>query len=71
MSYIDPVNKLLATSSDRNPLPDGLLIRTAKPNNPIDWTVKAMFDSMLAKEKQAISNGKKLGAYGRRDKHGI
>jgi hypothetical protein len=65
MSYIDPVKRILATSSDRNPLPDGALIRTA--TSPIDWTVKALFDSMLAKEKQT----RRLGAYERRENHGL
>lgn len=53
------------TLSDRNPLPDGSLIRTA--TSPIDWTVKTIFDSMLAREKES----RKLGAYERREKHGV
>mgnify|MGYP006275527769 FL=1 len=67
MGYIDPIQKLLATSSDRNPLPDGALIRTAKKGDSIDWTVKTLFDSVLAKEKQS----RKLGAYERRSNHGV
>ena len=67
MGYIDPVQRILATSSDRNPLPDGALIRTAKRGDSIDWTVKTLFGSMLAREKQT----RRLGAYERRANHGL
>ena len=67
MGYIDPVQRILATSSDRNPLPDGALIRTAEKGNSIDWTVKTLFDSVLAREKES----RRLGAYERRANHGL
>ena len=49
MGYIDPIQRILATSSDRNPLPDGALIRTAKRGDSIDWTVKTLFDSKIGR----------------------
>jgi hypothetical protein len=51
----------------KKPLTDGKLICKAK--SPFDWTVKAMFDDMLAKEKQTPKT-KRLGAYERKN-HGI
>jgi hypothetical protein len=47
---------------------DGKQISNAK--SPIDWTVKAMFDDMLAKEKEIIKT-KRLGVYERRQNYGL
>jgi hypothetical protein len=62
---IDSVQQILKTTWSKSSLTDGKLIRTAKKDNAMDWTVKAMFDDMLAKEKQTLKP-RRLGAYGRR-----
>jgi hypothetical protein len=64
---IDSVKQIMNSSWTMSSFTDGKQIATAKKNNPMDWTVKAMFDDMLAREKQA----RRLGAYERRVKHGI
>jgi hypothetical protein len=48
---ISPINQIEKSNAwTKKPLTDGKLIRTAK--SPFDWTVKAMLDDVLAKEKQ-------------------
>ena len=62
---IEPVNQTDRSAWSRSSFTDGKQIATAKKHSPMDWTVKAMFDDMLAKEK-ANTKGKPLGAYERR-----
>lgn len=63
-NLINPIAQIEKSASwTKKPFTDGKQISTA--TSPIDWTVKAMFDDMLAKEK-AHTKSKKLGAYERR-----
>jgi hypothetical protein len=64
---IEPLNATDRSAWSRSSFTDGKQISTAGKGNVIDWTVKAMFDDMLAKEKQT----RKLGAYERRANHGL
>lgn len=64
---IDSVKQIYHTAWTMSSFTDGKQISTAKKGNAIDWTVKAMFDDMLAREKQT----RKLGAYERRANHGV
>lgn len=64
---INPTNKTDRDEWSRSSFTDGKQISTAKPNSPIDWTVKAMFDDMLARETQT----RRLGAYKRGYKNGV
>jgi hypothetical protein len=62
---INPVKQIERSSWTKSSFTDGKQISTAK--SPMDWTAKAIFDSMLAKEKES----RKLGAYERRVNHGV
>jgi hypothetical protein len=62
---INPIKQIDRSAWTKSSFTDGKQISTAK--SPIDWTVKAIFDSMLAKEKQT----RKLGAYERKVNHGL
>jgi hypothetical protein len=67
-NLINPVKQIEKSSAwSKSSFTDGKAISTAK--SPIDWTVKAMFDDMLAKEKQT-RKAKPLGAYERKN-HGV
>ena len=56
-NMINPIKQIEKSSAwSKKPLTDGKLIRTAK--SPFDWTVKAMFDDMLAKEKQTTKRAR-------------
>jgi hypothetical protein len=65
---INPVNATDRSAWTKSSFTDGKQISTAI--SPIDWVVKALFDEMLAKEKQTIAT-KKLGAYERRKDYGV
>jgi stalled ribosome alternative rescue factor ArfA len=65
---IEPLNASDRSSWSRSSFTDGKQIKTAK--SPMDWTVKAMFDDMLAREKQTIKT-KRLGAYERKPNYGV
>lgn len=67
---INPVKQIDRSSWTKSSFTDGKQIATAKKHSPMDWTVKAMFDDMLAKEKQTIKT-KRLGAYERKPNYGI
>ena len=62
---IDPIKQIDRSAWSRSSFTDGKQISTA--TSPIDWTVKTMFDSMLAKEKES----RKLGVYERRKNYGL
>ena len=66
INMINPISQMEKSNEwTKKPFTDGKLIRTAK--SPFDWTVKAMFDDMLATEKQTRKT-KSLGAYERKVK---
>ena len=67
---IDSIKQIMSSSWTKSSFTDGKQIATAKKHNPMDWTVKAMFDDMLAREKQTIKT-KRLGAYERKPNYGI
>jgi hypothetical protein len=61
INLINPIAQIEKSNAwTRSSFTDGKQISTAK--SPIDWTVKALFDSMLAREKEV----RRLGAYERR-----
>jgi hypothetical protein len=64
---INPVKQIERSAWTKSSFTDGKQISTAK--SPMDWTAKAIFDSMLAKAKEKES--RKLGAYERRVNHGV
>jgi stalled ribosome alternative rescue factor ArfA len=66
INMINPITQIEKSSAwTKKPFTDGKLICKAK--SPFDWTVKAMFDDLLAREKQTRKT-KVLGAYERKVK---